>query len=139
MGAFQNFLDILEEMAVFFSEAASVEMLKINAVKKNRITYLEDCMKKEQVMIMKLRSFDKKRESIQADLGYGGLSLKQIGAVCSLEERARLMPVTDRLDSEVRLFCNTLDNARKLMEVNLHKVNSSLAQKAIPNFTSQTI
>ncbi|SHJ30055.1 hypothetical protein [Parasporobacterium paucivorans] len=128
MYTFSDFLKILEEMILFFSEAAAVEMQKLHAVGKERLSFLEDCMKKEQVMILKLRGFDRKRESIQEALGYKGFSLKQVSAACSPQERELLLPLMEQLDQNVLLFTNTLDNARSLMEVSLHKVNTALSQ-----------
>ena len=139
MTTFQGFINIIEEMILFFSQATAVEMQKLKAVEKNRISLLEDFMKKEQVMNMKLRAFDKRRDILQTELGYEKLSLREILEKSSPEEKKLLTPLIEQLESEVNLFSNTLDSAGKLMEVNLHKINASMSQTVIPNFTNQTI
>lgn len=131
MHNFSDFVKILTEMTDFFTESADIERQKLKAAQKKRITFLEDYMKKEQVMILKVRGFDKLREDIQRDLGFEGLSLKQITERCSEEERKILIPLSENLNQQVKLFRDTCDSVKETLELNLHTVTAILNQNKI--------
>ena len=146
MDRFSELIAIIEEQIDFFSEAVIVEQKKLDAAQKNRVTFVEDCMKKEQAMVLKLRGFDKKREEIQADLGFNGLSLQQIVERCDEEKKSQLLPLTSQLKTQVSLFRSISESANTAIEVNLHAIDKVIQYSKTgenehqkKTFTSQTI
>jgi hypothetical protein len=123
-----DFIKLIQEQIEFFTDATIIEEQKLKAAKKNRITFIEDAMKKEQAMILKLRGFDKKREEIQADLGFEKLSFSEIIESCDEEKKNLLIPLMNQLNAKVLLFRNTCESAKSIMEINLHTINNLLAQ-----------
>ena len=73
MDQFSNFIKLLNDYIALFDALIEVEQEKLIAAKKNRVTFVEEAMKKEQVFILKLRGFDKKREQLQQKLGFYSL------------------------------------------------------------------
>ena len=64
-----DFKAVVGDLITLLEEFNEIETAKLDAIQKNRVTFVEENMKKEQAGIMKLRGLDKKRESIQKDLG----------------------------------------------------------------------
>ncbi|MEF9941573.1 MAG: flagellar export chaperone FlgN [Lachnospiraceae bacterium] len=123
-----DFIKNIKEQIAFFTNAIAVEQTKLDAAEKNRVSFVEDCMKKEQVMILKLRGFDKKRDEIQASLGFKDYTFQQIIDASDEEQAAQLTPLFQELNAQVTMFRNTCDSAKAVLELNLHTVNSVLAQ-----------
>ncbi|MBW4844714.1 flagellar export chaperone FlgN [Lacrimispora celerecrescens] len=122
-----NFIAVIEDMIQLFEDLVQVEQVKLEAAKKNRVTYVEDCMNKEQAAILKLRGLDKKREDCQEQLGMKGDTFQQIlSKVSEEEERDKLKQLFDRLSYQVRLFQEISDGARSMIEINLHMIDKAI-------------
>ena len=70
--------DILIETNSFLKEITDLEKKKFDFVLKNNISRVEECMKSEQAMMLKLRGLDRKREAVQKELGFENMSFKEI-------------------------------------------------------------
>ena len=126
----EDFKKIVGDLIALLEDLDKTEAEKLDAVQKNRVTFVEETMKKEQVAVMKLRGLDKKREAIQKDLGWEGMSFKQILSQVNDVEREELRPLFDRLADSTRRFNDTKDSAQKALEISLHHINTILAKKA---------
>lgn len=122
-----DFTAVIEDMIQLFQDLVQVEQIKLEAAKKNRITFVEDCMNKEQAAILKLRGLDKKREDCQERLGMKGDTFQQILSKVSEDEaRNRLKELFDGLTYQVRLFQEISDSARTMIEINLHMIDKAI-------------
>lgn len=121
-----DFIAVIEDLIRLFQDLIKIEQAKLDAAKKNRITFVEDCMNKEQAAILKLRGLDKKRETCQEQLGYKGYTFKQILSETPEAEQASLRELFDTLSLHVRQFQDVNDCARSMIEINLHKINKAI-------------
>ncbi|WP_312447433.1 flagellar export chaperone FlgN [Lacrimispora sp.] len=122
-----DFTAVIEDMIQLFQDLIQVEQVKLEAAKKNRVTYVEDCMNKEQAAILKLRGLDKKREDCQERLGMKGDTFQQIlSKIPEDEVRNRMKELFDRLTYQVRLFQEISDGARTMIEINLHMIDKAI-------------
>ncbi|MEG0108610.1 MAG: hypothetical protein RR705_07140 [Lachnospiraceae bacterium] len=133
-----SFISILKGLVGLFKDAVLLEQEKLDAAAKNRVTFVEDCMKQEQAVILKLRGFDRNREEQQAALGFKDLSFQQILAACSEEEKELLSPLFTELNEQVSLFQEISNSAKKMIEINLHNIEVLLAQKQNDTLCSYT-
>lgn len=123
----KEFEKTIEELMELFDELAVIEQDKLNATAKNRITFVEDCMNKEQVAILKMRGLEKKREQEQQKLGFQGKTFREILELVSFDEKAQLEPLFQKLSEKIKAFQQINTEASKLIEVNLHKINKQVA------------
>lgn len=121
-----DFISVIENLILLFRDMILIEQEKLEATQKNRVTFVEECMKKEQASILKLRGLDKKREICQTALGYEGFTFKQILEAVSAEERSALRELFDSLTYHVRLFQDINQSAQSMLEVNLHMINKEI-------------
>lgn len=128
-----DFIAVIEELILLFQHLIQIEQTKLEAVQKNRVTYVEDCMNQEQAAILKLRGLDKKREACQEKLGFGGYTFQQILSAVNGEQHENLKKLFDSLSYQVRLFQEINESAKSMLEVNLHMIN-----KAIHNSSNGT-
>lgn len=130
MHNFNDFKTVVGDLIILIEEFDQLETEKLKAVQQNRVTFVEEAMKKEQAAIMKLRGLDKKREAIQKDLGWERLTFQQILSQVSVVEREELEPLFAQLSANVRQFDDTKDSAQKALEISLHHINAAIAKKA---------
>lgn len=121
-----DFITVIEDLIHLFQNLIQIEQAKMEAVKKHRVTHVEDCMNQEQAAILKLRGLDKKREICQEQLGYKGYTFQQILSETAGSEHNQLKKLFDNLSFHVRQFQDTNESARTMLEVNLHKINKAI-------------
>lgn len=123
-----DFISVIKELIVLFNELNAIEAEKIEAARKNRITYIEECIKQEQAAMLRMRGLDKKREECQEALGFKDYTFKQMLEAVP-DQMQILKPLFDQLSSEVTVFRDSSDSAHKLIELNLHQINTMLAKQ----------
>lgn len=127
MHDFTAFTKIIEELIALFDHLIPIEQEKLDAAVKNRVTFVEDCMHKEQAAVLQLRGLEQKREAEQTRLGMEGYTFRQILEHVSEETANVLNPLFDQLAERVRTFQSINNSARDIIEVNLHVIQAALA------------
>lgn len=130
MNDFTAFTKIIEELISLFDHLIPIEQEKLDAAVKNRVTFVEDCMHKEQAAVLQLRGLEQKREAEQKRLGMEGYTFRQILEHTPDDTSAVLSPLFDRLGERVRTFQSINNSARDIIEVNLHVILSALAAES---------
>lgn len=118
-----EFISIIHDLITLFEELIQIELTKLEAIKNNRITHLQDCMNREQAAIMKLRGLDKKRESCQEKLGYKGYKFQQILKELPDDDNGQLKEAFDKLTKQIRQFKKVNEGAQAMIEINIHALN----------------
>lgn len=134
MESFDSFCKLIEEYIDLFDHLTLVEEKKIEAINKNQITFVENCMNQEQAAVLKLRGLDLRREQLLKELGMEGLSFRQVIEHMP-DSSAVLLPLYNRLSERIKTFRALSDSAKDLIEVNLHVINSALNEKTSAGHT----
>ena len=127
MNDFTAFTKVIEEFITLFDHLIEIEQEKLDAAVKNRVTFVEDCMHKEQAAVLQLRGLEQKREAEQKHLGMEGYTFRQILEEAPEEVSASLSPLFDQLSERVTSFRSVSESAKDIIEVNLHMIQSALA------------
>lgn len=127
MNDFTNFIKVIEDYIKLFEELIAVEQTKLEAAAKNRVSFVEDCMHKEQAAVLRMRGLEQKRELEQKNLGMENYTFRQILEEAPDDIASLLSPLFDRLSDQVRSFQAVSGSAREMIEVNLHMIQSALA------------
>ena len=129
MNDFTDYGKIIEEFITLFDNLIPIEQEKLDAAVKNQVTFIEDCMHREQAAVLQLRGLEQKREAEQRRLGMEGYSFRQILEHVPAETDALLRPLFDQLSDGVRSFQSVSASAKDIIEVNLHVIQSALASE----------
>lgn len=121
-----KFISVTGEMADFFDAFQLLEKEKLEAVAKNNIRKLEECMKKEQAEILVLRGLERKQAEIQKAMGYEGLTFKELIALASNENKYELEIVYSRLSSALERFTSTTESVKSAIDENLGIIDMTL-------------
>lgn len=131
MKDFSGFIAVIQELIALFGDLIPVEQEKLDAAIKNRVSFVEECMHKEQAFVLQLKGLEQKREAQQKLLGLEDYSFRQILEQIPAETAAVLTPLFDQLAAQIRLFQSINASAKDIIEVNLHVINSALAKKSV--------
>lgn len=124
----EEFIKICLEISNFIEELTEVENKKFQAALQNNIYIVNECMKKEQAFLMKLKGIDKKREALQKKLGYEDLSFAEIIEKAPSNEKDKLKEVFNKVQNNYKVYKEIFSNAQNALEVNLYKINKKLEE-----------
>lgn len=129
MADLSGFQQLIQQFIAFFDRMLPLEQSKLDVVKQNQVTQLEDIIRKEQAEIMTLRGLEQKREKLQAELGWKDLTFQEILERLPKEQQAEMKRLFDDLADRVRSFQTVTESSKTMMEVNLHVINQMIAQR----------
>lgn len=128
MSAIYDFIQVLKDLVNFFDDLSVIEQDKLDSILKNDIFHIEECMKKEQAQILKLRGLDRKREQLQEQLSFSDLSFKEIVPLLPNEHKEEIKSLFDKLQKSVILFKDISGNAKVSIEMNLYDIDKTLTE-----------
>ncbi len=131
MNEYSFFIEIIKEFIQLFEALVSVEQTKLDAAVNNKVSFVEECMNKEQAAVLKLKGLEQKRENAQKELGLEGLTFRQILEKVPENVQSELSPLFDRLSELVQSFQSVSDSAKDIIELNLHMIQSAIVSKEV--------
>lgn len=117
---------VLTETSAFLKEISVVEEEKFQAAIKNHILVIEDCIKKEQALLLRSKGLEQKRINIQKAMNAEDMTLKQIIANAAPEEKEGLQAAFLELEKNLKIYEEIYNRAKTAIEVNLHRINAEV-------------
>ena len=131
MSKFNEYCELLETLISFFDELTEITRRKLETIIINDVDQMEECMKEEQAASMKLRSLDTKRENLAKELGFAGLSIKEIvrktEGTALREESVRIKDIFERLTKRVVEFKDVAKETAESLKIRLELVEKTMA------------
>lgn len=124
-----EFSEVIRRYIEVFERLIPLEQRKLDVVRQNRISQLEDIGSKEQAEALAMRGLEQKREKAQEALGFQGLSFQEILERLPAEQKQDMKSLFNELAGKVREFQSLSDSSRSIMEVNLHSINKMIAEQ----------
>ena len=122
-----DFIDLLEKLILLFDDLADVEQTKLEAVTDKDIDTLSDCMKEEQVFLLQFRGLDKKRETIQKDLGFENMKFSEIiSHIKDTQYKQEFQELYNTLKETMDYYQQIHNNAKSIIEINLMGIDKAL-------------
>lgn len=134
-----DFHNIVIHLIELLETLIAIEKDKLQAVTSKDFDTLNNCIKNEQVLVLKLKGFDKKREQILSTLGYDGLSYKEIIARLPAEQKEESSKLFTALQQATDEFHTINNSVKTALDVNLHVINTTLSKLGINPEIEQVI
>lgn len=125
----ERFQQIIKDLIKLFEESLPLEEKKLQAIQTDDVAGVEECMKQEQALTLKLRGLDQKREAAQKELGWEDKSFREIIGAAPEEKKQELSDLFDQLDKAMTIFQDTNQNAMTAMEVHLRDIQKVIRIK----------
>lgn len=123
---YQEYSSLMEEFLALFDSLISVEQKKLDAAIENQVSFVEECMKKEQAFVLRLRGLEQHRESLQEAMGMKDLTFRELLEKVPAEVKEDLEPKFQELSRKVTAFQNINENAKDAIMVNLHNIQTAM-------------
>lgn len=124
----KEFIEVIKQLIELFRELTPLEEEKLKAARANQITFVEDCMVKEQSAILKLRGLENEREKRMKEIGMSGLSFREI-IEKSPEHADELRPLFAEFNSTIQVFREVNEGANVILKTNLNQIENALKLK----------
>ena len=128
----EAYFDFLGSLGDVLDELTGIAGEKLKAVRLDDLMWVNECMKREQALGLKLRSMDKKREQLLSELGLSGVPLSGLTAACPPEVRPQARDAAERLRGRYERYRATADKARNILETCLQEIERLAAERMPP-------
>ena len=78
MDHYTEFISLIHDFIDLFRSLTTVEQQKLDAAVANDLSILEDCMKKEQAFVLRLRGLEQQRDTLLRKLKMKDLKFREI-------------------------------------------------------------
>jgi len=120
------YLTLLRDLGETLANLTEIEQQKINAVRQDDLSLLNDCMKQEQVLSLTLRGYEQKRQTILHAQNMDDVPLGSLSAHVPEAYRAEAKQVSESLLRQYQLFNGAFEVAQNTLECNLHQIEKLL-------------
>lgn len=121
-----NLNNVVVQLVNVLEELIVIETKKLSAVLDNNLSKLDELVRTEQAMVLKLKGIEKKREEVQCQLGVKNLTFKEIIQMLPEEEKNTSIELFNNLENATKRFNEINSSARVAIEINLHSIKKIL-------------
>lgn len=132
MANYKKLFDLMDSLIELLDEIIKLENLKLDAIAVNDVKKLENFMKDEQVLTLRLKGMDSKREAAQQELGFDGMSLGQIVEKLESPYREELAQKEEHLHTQVQEVQTATACTNKFIQLHLQSLDMLLEQLEEP-------
>ncbi len=123
---FADYLRFLDKLEGILKQLADISKEKIGAVKKDDLLLLDDCMKREQVLSLSLRSMDIQRDKMLSELGLEGVRLSGLVSHYPDELKQQAKETVERVQRQFGIYRSAAQTAYSMLEMNLHEIEKHM-------------
>ena len=121
----EELIRILTDTTKVLNDSLPLEEEKLKAVQEDRISTLEECMMREQAIVLKMKGLEQKRERFLKEHGYSGMTLRQIIEKTEGSGRERIQAALEQLVLAAQNFSSYNDEAMKLIRLKQHTLEKA--------------
>ena len=127
--SFEQYFAFLRELGQVLERLTALTKEKTEAVRRDDLGAVNDCMKREQAISLSLRSMDVKREKMLSELGLAGVPLSGLAEHCPAELRLEARQVEEELRNQLAVYRSAANVSRATLEISLHEIEKMIAEE----------
>lgn len=125
----EKFKSLIREMIHFFDEIIELYERKQVILKENRLFRLEELLNEEQVLVLKMKGFEKRRKMLMKSMGKEDLSFRELIFGLEGEEKQEMRRFYDELNSKLNVFQTLKASAESQLEINMMDLHLNLIRE----------
>lgn len=125
----EKFKSLIREMIHFFDEIIELYERKQVILKENRLFRLEELLNEEQVLVLKMKGFEKRRKMLMKSMGKEDLSFRELIFGLEGEEKQEMRRLYDELNSKLNVFQTLKASAESQLEINMMDLHLNLIRE----------
>ena len=126
--SYQELFRFLNQLGEKLEELTALQQEKTAAVRRDDLMAVNECMKREQVVSLSLRSMEKKRETLLRALNLEGQPLTALASRCPPELRQEARAASEKLRGRFQVYQSAATVCRNTLELNLHEIEKLIAR-----------
>lgn len=119
---FEQYLQLLQEIKEVISQLIEVEQRKIDAVHKDDLLAVDECIRQEQAISLTMRSLESRRGQQLQQLGLAEVKLSGLAAAFPEELKAKAAEVAEQLQGRYQDYTSISTAARNALERGLREI-----------------
>lgn len=123
----ENLMDILKESADLYKNFLELGYKKYDTIIKDDLRALDDIVSKEQVLYLKMRGLDQKREKLLDSMGMRGMTLKEIIDSANSDKNV-LLKEYDELKNIISEVKKISSLCKTIIDVRLRRIDKAKNQ-----------
>ena len=121
--------DIIRQTIEVTQQFAELEQTKLEIAAAENLTALEDCMTKEQTLIMRMKGLERERARWMTQNGKDGLTFRALLEQCDEAQRRELQPLYEQLSRALLTLEDISKSVQQIIRTNLYVANRKLEQQ----------
>lgn len=129
MPSHEAYIAFLGQLSATLEELTAIEKEKTDAVRRDDLDALNECMKREQAQSLALRAMDQKRIKLLKELGLESVTLADFASRCPEELRPEARAATEKLRGSYAIYRSAAELAQHTLERNIRQIDAFLTAK----------
>lgn len=126
--ALDEFTETLKSLAGVLDNITRIEEDKARAASQNQHHMMDDFLKEEQVLLLKLRGLEQKRIKLAEELGWKDLTFRQILEAASENQKETLSPLFSSLTEKTAHLEDAKTSAERIIKIRLREFGAALSK-----------
>lgn len=118
--------EIIRSTLALFDDLIVFENKKLDAIAANDILLLDQHMNEEQAYLLKMRGLDAKREKVQKELGFAGLTFREIIEKAEAADKAALLPLFEELNEKSAELKAGIRSTKRYLDLHVNSIAALL-------------
>lgn len=128
-----SILDIFDKLSATLEKLSALAQKKIDVVRRDDLTALNDIMKQEQAYALSIRGIEQKLTGLLKQFGLQSVKLNDLPKHFPAEHQVRASKTVDELRTQYKVYSSVSQVARNTLEINLHEIEKILAAAGADN------
>lgn len=132
-----EFASTLEQLADVVQDIIKTEEIKALAASQSQHKMLDELLKDEQVLILKLRGLEQRRLKQAEALGWKGLTFRNILEQATDGQKVKLNPLFTELSEKIKLLTDAKDTSERIIKIRLREFGNILNRDGQQSYDGQ--
>ena len=129
--SFSDYLRFLTELGEVFDQLSGIEQDKVAAVQAGSLDRLNECIRREQALSLKLKGCEQRQKRMLEELGLSHVPLRELSRHCPPELQGETQRTAEQLLRKYQVLRSAQEPARILMETRLHGIEQELQRRGM--------
>ena len=123
-----EFFSLMDKHIALYTELFELEDAKLQDINKNNYKALDDYVKKEEALVLRVRGMESTREKFLKENGLDGLKMKEIIEQLPTEQKAHGQEIYEKFSKIVNKVNAVNKKSMFISEIRMHNLQKAIAK-----------
>jgi len=127
MENYEAFKKIMQEYNTVLDRLLVLENSKTGIIASGKTSDLDDCMRKEEAEMLRMKGLDRKREKLLKENGLEGKTFREIVDLQAAAQKSELQPLCNQMQEKTERMQKLSASIASMMEARLVSIDRAIA------------